>query len=177
VRQVDVAARTKRAGRPHLSEEARLEIVEEMGTMWYELGEPPIEGRIVGYLMLSDAPYVSSAELIDVLQTSAATISTTTRRLADVGFIRRVSVPGQRGNHFRVEDDIWGAFLAGERKYLGRRSQFASEILEKLGSEDVTLRRRVENMRDYMTWLASYHRKMLDDWEQFKRERDAHNPA
>jgi hypothetical protein len=28
-------------------------------------------------------------------------------------------------------------------------------------------------MRDYMTWLTSYHRKMLDDWEQFKRERDA----
>jgi DNA-binding transcriptional regulator GbsR (MarR family) len=148
-----------------------------MGTMWYEMGEPPIEGRIVGYLMLSNAPHVSSAELIEVLQTSAATISTTTRRLADVGFIRRVSVPGQRGNHFRVEDDIWGAFLAGERKYLGRRSQFASEILEKLGSDDATLRRRVENMRDYMTWLATYHRKMLDDWEQVKRERDAHNPS
>lgn len=28
-------------------------------------------------------------------------------------------------------------------------------------------------MRDYMTWLVTYHRKMLDDWEQFKRDRDA----
>jgi DNA-binding transcriptional regulator GbsR (MarR family) len=173
LRQVDVAARTKRAVRPHISDQSRLEIVEEMGTMWYEMGEPPIEGRIVGYLMLSNAPHVSSSELIEVLQTSAATISTTTRRLADVGFIRRVSVPGQRGNHFRVEDDIWGAFLAGERKYLDRRARFAEEILDQLGSEDAPLRRRVENMRDYMTWLASYHRKMLDDWEEFKRERDA----
>jgi DNA-binding transcriptional regulator GbsR (MarR family) len=168
-----VAARSKRAVRAHLSEESRREFVDEMGVMWYEMGEPPIEGRIVGYLMLSDAPQVSSAELIEVLQTSAATVSTTTRRLAEVGFIRRVSVPGQRGNHFRVEDDVWGAFLAGERKYLDRRARFAEHLLTQLGSDDATLRRRVENMRDYMTWLTSYHRKMLDDWEQFKRERDA----
>jgi DNA-binding transcriptional regulator GbsR (MarR family) len=112
-----------------------------------------------------------------VLQTSAATISTTTRRLAEVGFIRRVSVPGQRGNHFRVEDDVWGAFLAGERRYLDRRARFAEQVLTQLGSDDNTLRRRVENMRDYMTWLTTYHRKMLDDWEQFKRDRDARRPG
>jgi hypothetical protein len=32
-------------------------------------------------------------------------------------------------------------------------------------------------MRDYMTWLETYHRKMLEDWEEFKRQRDANGEA
>jgi hypothetical protein len=25
-------------------------------------------------------------------------------------------------------------------------------------------------MRDYMSWLRTYHRKMLDDYQEFKRQ-------
>ncbi len=146
--------------------------VSEMGSLWEELGMPHIEGRIVGYLMLTNAPVTSSAELITELQASAATISTSTRRLAEIGFIRKVKQPGTRGNFFRVEDDVWGAFLAGERKYLAHRATFAERIIAQLADDDTSPRRRLENMRDYMSWLSGYHRKMLADWEQFKLERD-----
>ncbi len=167
-----VASRTTGEAR-QLTEQARLEIVDEMGVMWEELGEPRIDGRVVGYLMLSNSASVSSAELITALQSSAATISTASRRLADVGFIKRVTAAGQRGHHYRVEEDVWGAFLAGERKYLDRRARFAEQVIEVLGPDDRSPRRRLENMRDYMTWLTTYHRKMLADWEQFKLERDS----
>ena len=28
-------------------------------------------------------------------------------------------------------------------------------------------------MRDYFNWLKPYHRKMLEDWEEFKRSKRA----
>lgn len=156
-----------------MAEDVRDQTVEEMGSMWEELGMPRIGGRIVGYLMLSNAASVSSAELAEALRTSPATISVSTRRLAEVGFIRKVTAEGKRGHRFRVDDDMWGAFLAGERKYLDKRTQFAEHVLELLGPDDDVPRQRVKNMRDYMRWLKAYHRKMLADWEQFKRDRDA----
>lgn len=156
-----------------MSSETHERLVEEMGELWEELGMPRTEGRIVGYLMLSNAPSVSSAELIDALHTSPATISVSTRRLAAIGFIRKVTAGGKRGHHFRVDEDIWGSFLAGERKNLGKRAVFAEQAIELMGADDEAPKQRLANMRDYMLWLTSYHRKMLADWEQFKRERDA----
>jgi DNA-binding transcriptional regulator GbsR (MarR family) len=144
-----------------------------MGVLWEELGMPRSEGRIVGCLMLSTVPAMSSADLMERLGMSAASISTSTRRLAEVGFIKKVTQPGRRGHFFKVEDDVWGAFLAGERGYLDKRVAFAERVLSLLGSEDDGPRRRVVNMRDYMAWLRTYHRKMLHDYEEFKRERAA----
>lgn len=142
-----------------------------MGVLWEELGMPRSEGRIVGCLMMSNEPALSSADLIEQLGMSAASVSTGTRRLAEVGFVKRVTQPGRRGHFFRVEDDVWGAFLAGERGYLDKRVAFAESVLELLGPDDEGPRRRVQNMRDYMSWLRTYHRQMLGDYEKFKRER------
>jgi len=150
----------------------RAGLVEEMGLIWAELGSPRMEGRVVGYLMFSNAPHVSTAELADALHASAGSISTTTRRLVEVGFIKRVAIPGERSYYFKAEDDVWGAFLAGERKYLRRRAEYAENALASLGRRDEVPRRRLENMRDYMTWLETAHRALLGDWQGFKRQRD-----
>jgi DNA-binding transcriptional regulator GbsR (MarR family) len=162
--------RTARKQAGHLAEEARHAIIDDMGVLWEELGMPRSEGRIVGCLMLSNEPAMSSADLMQTLGMSAASISTSTRRLAEVGFIKRVTQPGRRGHFFKVEDDVWGAFLAGERGYLDKRVAFAENVLELLGPDDAAPRRRVQNMRDYMSWLRTYHRKMLDDYQEFKRQ-------
>ncbi|HEX3813996.1 MAG TPA: MarR family transcriptional regulator [Mycobacteriales bacterium] len=160
-----------------ISDEERGRLVEEMGLVWTALGAPRMEGRIVGYLMFSNAPHVSTAELSEQLHASAGSISTTTRRLAEIGFIKQVAIPGERSYYFKAEDDVWGTFLAGERQYLRRRVTFAEDALAKLGKRDEAPRRRLANMRDYMTWLETYHRKMLEDWEEFKRQRDANGEA
>ena len=158
-----------------LGEQRRREIVEEMGVFWEQNGSPRMQGRIVGYLMLSDAPSVSTAELMSALQASAGSISTSTRLLVEQGFIRRVAAPAERSHYFRAEEDVWGAFLAGERGYLHSRKRFAEEVVRELGDADTPSRRRMSNMRDYMAWLADHHRAMLQDWEDFKRDRDAGN--
>jgi DNA-binding transcriptional regulator GbsR (MarR family) len=151
-----------------MTDAIRHDIIDDLGMLWDEMGMPRSEGRIVGCLMLSNVAAMSSADLMTELGMSAASISTATRRLAEVGFIKRVTQAGRRGHFFRVEDDVWGAFLAGERGYLDKRVSFAESVLGQLGPDDEGPRRRVMNMRDYMNWLRTCHRKMLGDWEQFK---------
>lgn len=175
-RHLDDAGLPTRPAARHLADERRCEIVDDMGSLWEELGMPRSEGRVVGCLMLTNQPSMSSAELMAALGMSAAGVSTATRRLAEVGFIRKVTQVGRRGHFFRVEDDMWGAFLAGERSYLDKRRSFAQRVLDELGPDDEAPRTRVQDMRDHLRWLSTYHRRMVEDWEQFRRQRTVDGP-
>ncbi|WP_108723838.1 GbsR/MarR family transcriptional regulator [Cellulomonas timonensis] len=156
------------ARQPTLDETSQ-RFVEEFGLAWEGMHSTRMEGRVIGLLMIIDEPYLSSAQIGSLLRASAGAVSTSTRRLGDAGFIKRHMIPGDRSHYFRVEDDIWGGFLAGERAYLVRLSDAITTGFATLDSdEDHPPRRRLTNARNYMTWLAGYHRKMLADWEAYR---------
>lgn len=137
--------------------------VEQFALTW----SPRMEGRIIALLMIMDRPYLSAQQIARLLKASAGAVSTGTRRLAEAGFIKRHSVLGDRQHYFRVEDDIWGSFLAGERNYLGHMRNVIDDGLAIAGDADGPHKRLV-NARNYMEWLAGYHRKMLADWEAYR---------
>lgn len=147
--------------------ERRREFVESFGVLREMAGSPRMEGRVLGYLMTSTKPYVSSAELAAALKASAGSISVITRRLIEMGMVARHAIPGDRSHYFKVDDDIWGSFLAGERRYLDRHRAMFVDLLADLPAELDGPRRRLRNARNYMEWLASYHRKMLADWKAY----------
>jgi DNA-binding transcriptional regulator GbsR (MarR family) len=146
----------------------RVEFVEQFALIRELAGSPRMEGRVLGYLMVSNKPYVSSAELSRALSASAGSISSTTRRLIDLGFIARHAVPGDRNHYFKVEDDVWGSFLAGERRSLGKQQQLFEGMLAELPEGMDGPRKRLRNARNYFEWLATYHKKMLADWQEHR---------
>ncbi|MGW4032990.1 transposase [Streptomyces sp. NPDC004838] len=149
---------------------SREAFVEEIGLVWEEGGSGRMDGRVVAYLLITDVPYVSSAELARELRVSAGSVSLATRRLVEAGFIRRHAVPGKRSHYFRVDDDVWGSFLAGERRYLARQEQLAEQALALLGPEEETPRRRLGNMRDYMRWVQGSHHDLLTQWKAYRAQ-------
>ncbi|MFT4122402.1 MAG: MarR family transcriptional regulator [Microbacteriaceae bacterium] len=157
-------------------ESGRIAFAFDFATMWTGSGASMMDGRVLGYLMIMRQPYISSADLARVLTASSGSVSMSTRRLVDAGFIKRHIIPGDRSHYFHADVDIWGSWLAGERRYLDRqraRIQDGMALLE--GSDDPgdqDALRRMRNGRDYMAWLRDYHYKMLEAWEAFKAERD-----
>ncbi|MGW7686230.1 GbsR/MarR family transcriptional regulator [Kribbella sp. NPDC054772] len=151
----------------------RVDFVEQFALIRELAGSPRMEGRVLGYLIVSNKPYVSSAELARALSASAGSISSTTRRLIDLGFIARHAVPGDRNHYFKVDDDIWGSFLAGERRSLHKQQQLFADMLQELPDDMPGPRKRLRNARNYFEWLTSYHRKMLADWEEYRDKLDA----
>ncbi|MGW3646242.1 transposase [Streptomyces sp. NPDC000878] len=149
---------------------SRESFVEEIGLVWEAAGSSRMDGRIIAYLLITDVPYVSSAELARALQVSAGSVSLATRRLVEAGFIRRHAVPGERSHYFRVDDDVWGSFLAGERRYLDRQEQLAAQAIALLGPEEEAPRRRLANMRDYMRWVRDSHHDLLTQWRNYRSQ-------
>jgi DNA-binding transcriptional regulator GbsR (MarR family) len=159
----------------------RQAFVEEFAIMLGEAaGMPLTDARVLGYLIMTRAAASSSADLQAALGASSGAVSMATRRLVDSGFVKRQTVPGERSHYFRAETDVWGSWLAGERKYLDRQRDVIARGLAVVeqdgrtgdGDLDAAVRERLRNGRDYMQWLHGHHRKMLEDWEAFKAARD-----
>jgi DNA-binding transcriptional regulator GbsR (MarR family) len=154
-------------------EQARRQFAEDLSLIWEMAGTSRMDGRVLGYLMITDQPYLSAAQLAEALHASAGAISMSTRRLVEMRFIRQHSIPGDRRHYFKSEDDPWGSFLTHEHRVLDREIETIEQAIAGLEAGSDQARRRLTNGRDYLEWVARYHQKMLGDWEAHKRERDA----
>jgi DNA-binding transcriptional regulator GbsR (MarR family) len=158
-------------------EQTRRQFAEDLSLIWEMAGTSRMDGRVLGYLMITDQPYLSSAELATALHASAGAVSMSTRRLVDTRFIRQHSIPGDRRHYFKAEDDPWGSFLSNEHRFFDREIATIDQAIAGLRPDEQAARRRLTNGRDYLIWIADYHNKMLLDWETHKRERAAREAA
>lgn len=150
-----------------LSQESRA-FIDDFATAFSAMNAGRMVGRVLGLMLIVDEPYLSSEQIVQALGASAGSVSTATRELQTVGFIKRHTVSGDRRHYFRVEDDAWGAFLAGERVYLRRMSAAFKTGLSELPDEAESPRKRLRNAARYMDWLEGYHRQILNDWEAYR---------
>jgi DNA-binding MarR family transcriptional regulator len=86
--------------------------VERVAVFWSgQSGLPPITGRIVGWLMISDSPEQSAAEIAAAIGASRASLTTSTQILTAIGLIHTVRRPGKRTVYYRIDDDAWEKML------------------------------------------------------------------
>lgn len=159
-----------------LPEELRT-FVEDFAFAWGAAGNPRMDGRVLGLLLIVDRPFLSSAQIAEMLGASAGAVSMSTRALVSLGFLKPHSLPGDRSRYFRVEEDVWGSFLAGERDYARRITSTIEYGLDAVSEDAVGPRTRLNNARRYMVWLVGYHRKMLSDWEAYRDSGIDEDPA
>lgn len=88
-------------------------IIERMGLIAEADGLPRIAGRIFGFLLLTPAP-CSLEAIAEALGVSRASVSTDTRRLAEVGLLERVGFPGDRRDYYTLSPN-------GFRRMIERR--------------------------------------------------------
>lgn len=81
------------------------DFIEEVGLVFEKTGLPRMSGRVFGWLLISDPPYQSPAEMADILLASKGSISTTIRLLMQIGLIQQHVIPGERHNHYRLKAD------------------------------------------------------------------------
>ncbi len=139
---------------------------EEMGVLFEMFGLPRMAGRIFGWLLISNPPHQSPAELVEVLQASKGSISTTTRLLMQVGLIERISLPGQRRDYFRIRPNAWSEMTKQRLAQITAFRQLAERGLGLLADMPAALRDRLQEMHDMHAFLEAELPLMNQRWEQ-----------
>jgi hypothetical protein len=142
------------------------QFAEEVGRVFEQLGVPRMAGRILGWLLICDPPRQSSADLGRALGASKGAISTATRILESWGLLRRIAVPGERGDFFEMSPDAFNR--AADQ--VGKARLFR-ELMEKglavLGDEDSP---RAARLRETRALYAFLERELPAVFERFRTE-------
>jgi DNA-binding transcriptional regulator GbsR (MarR family) len=117
--------------------------VERAGLLWENDGLPRIAGRIFGLMLISEEA-LSLDEIADALGVSKASVSTDTRLLERMGFIERVSKPGDRKDYYQQTE------TSSERAVAARiRRMHELEALIESGKELAVTRTVRQRLADH----------------------------
>ena len=149
--------------------------VEEVGVAFEQTGLPRMAGRVFGWLLISDPPYQSPAELAEVLMASKGSISTTIRLLTQIGLLEHFVIPGERHGHFRLRED---ALQRTIQHGLEDEIKLFRDIAQKglgLMKDQASIRRQwLEEMYDRYTFLEKEFPALMERWQ---RERKSGRPT
>ena len=141
------------------------EYVESFGLYWEQAGLPRMAGRILSWLLICDPPHQTMHELTEALQASKSSISTGTRMLIQMGIIERLSMPGQRRDHYRVVPDSWSHIMEEKaKKQFTELRRLAERGIALLDAASPARRQRLEEMRDYYVFMEREFPLILDHW-------------
>lgn len=148
--------------------EAELDFVDEVAVFFEREGMPLIAGRVIGWLLISDPPEQSPAQLEATLRVSRSSISSATRLLTPSGLVESVRVRGDRQQYFRIASDGWSRML--ERRYTQAASfrqvmEHGLRVLESQGASHER-RERLDNVHDLYTFLEAELPALLRRWKE-----------
>ena len=145
--------------------------VEEVGIVFEQTGLSRMAGRILGWLLISDPPHQSTAQLCEALMACKGSISTTTRLLIQSGLIERFSLPGVRYDYFRIRPDAWQHMIRrGLEDEIKMIRQLAEHGLELMADRTPLTRKWLEEMRDVYIFLEREFPALLERWEKERKE-------
>ena len=147
--------------------------IEEVGIGFEETGLPRMTGRLFGWLLISDPPHQSSAELAEVLMASKGSISTSTRFLIQMGLVERFVIPGVRYDYFRLKGEslqwIVKHGLEDEIKIFKGIAEKGMELMKDAAS---CRRLWLEEMYDRYTFLQEEFPRLMERYEQRRQQRE-----
>jgi len=140
--------------------------VEDFGLLFEESGHPRMAGRILGCLLISDPPYLSSIELSEILQASKGSLSTMTRFLLQMGLIERVGLPGRRRDYFQIKSSAWTQLVGHAVYEISALRKMTERGLELMEGQDSDLKQRLQEARDLFSYMEREYPLLIDRWEK-----------
>lgn len=143
---------------------AQQHFIEEVGLLFETVGFPRMAGRVLGWLLISDPPHQSPAELAETLQASKGSISTMTRLLEQIGLIERISLPGERRDYFRIKPNAWTELTSRRLAQITAFREVATRGLDLLAPDQPQLRQRLQEMHDIHAFFEAELPRLIEQW-------------
>ncbi|WP_166427757.1 GbsR/MarR family transcriptional regulator [Nonomuraea mesophila] len=157
--------------------EAELEFVDDVAVFFAREGLPLIAGRVVGWLLISDPPEQSAAELADVLRVSRSSISSATRLLTPSGLVEGVRRRGERQEYFRIAADGWSRMVAIRYAKTAAFRELTEVGLRVLAGSAPERRERLAGVHQLYQFLEQELPALWERWEAYRTATEATTDA
>ncbi|WP_367038179.1 helix-turn-helix domain-containing protein [Streptomyces sp. Je 1-332] len=129
---------------------------------------PKAAARMLGALMATDEPDLSSKDLIKALGISPAAVSNSGRLLLQMGLVERSVSPDTRRDHYRVRDELWVHLFREGFTIVGNTLTLLDATLEQAQGTGGRAITRIRDMRDFYWFLGQEMPAILDRYEEWQ---------
>lgn len=152
-------------------DDARLGQFTEAVGVWLaeQAGTPRMAGRVLGWLLVSDPPEQTAAELATALSASKGSISDATQLLVQIRLIERLRLRGERSDRFRLRPEAWTERLRHDRSISSFRALLAEGLSALEGAPAARLR-RLEELDAFYRWWEERLPLLWEEWQAHRSE-------
>ena len=146
--------------------------IERFTAQLTQAGFPRTPARIFVALLTSDSSTLTAAELADLLQTSAASVSGGVRYLLQVGLIGAEGEPGSRRQHYWMSEQVWQDIVRLRDRQFTRWAAEMEEGVRILGRDSPAGVRMAETVR-YFEFISAEMAGLLARWDSRRQAADS----
>jgi DNA-binding transcriptional regulator GbsR (MarR family) len=146
--------------------------VERMGTALADAGLRRLPSRVFAALTADEDGRMTSAELVEALGVSPASVSDAVRYLSQVGFIHRERERGGRRDVYVVDDDAWLQAMLREDQTYAPMIAALDDAVRSL-PEASQARRRLLLMREFLEFVGEEVKGIAERWLARRAEVEA----
>ncbi len=155
--------RAKPSGRHRLKLTPELHrFVQHMGGYFESSGVPPIGGRILGLLMVTDDP-LSAEEIASALNISRASVSTNFKVLAAAGLAERYTSHTDRTTYYVFPDTAWEQAMVLSARRAQSFKRIVEEGLAAMPEKDAA-RTHLVRGSEYADLVIEFFGRLIEEW-------------
>ena len=146
--------------------DAEITFADHMGRYYaHRFAFPPMVGRLIGYLLVSDPREQSIGELAEALLASRSAITNAVKTLETMHLIRRMRVAGERMDRVRLDPTSPQAMGLDTAEYEELR-ELASEGLEVVRDAPPERRALLLEMAAFTDFVIEQTKRMQQEWQE-----------
>jgi len=146
-------------------ERALADIVERAAAVLSASGFPKMPARVLMSLTVAEDS-LTAQELAERLGASAAAISGAVRYLETVGFVHRVSRPGERRARFELPANAWYGATLRKNPVFVQMAELSDRALEAIGDPTSPAARRTGEVGSFYRYIDQKMPELLRGWEE-----------
>jgi DNA-binding MarR family transcriptional regulator len=145
--------------------DAEITFADHMGRFYARrFSFPPMVGRLIGYLAVSDPPDPTIGELAEALLASRSAIAGAVKTLETIHVVRRSRVAGERMDRVRIDLSTQQSMGMDVSEY-EEMHELAREGLEVLGDAPLERRAPLLEMEAFSSFLVEQIPRLEQEWK------------
>ncbi|WP_205499955.1 GbsR/MarR family transcriptional regulator [Rufibacter psychrotolerans] len=141
-------------------------LIEKIGIYHEQQGLPPVVGRIMGLLYVSDRPHLSFEEIVDTLNISKSAASNALNLLLQMRLLEYTTYPGDRKRYFGALMDNWYEEVINKMESILGFSKLLRQANDLRGNSNPAMHEKVLERIEFMEFLSQEVPMLLEKWRQ-----------
>jgi len=153
-----------------MDREAYKRFIEQAADVLDEDELPHMAGRVVGALLVCVPPHMSLDQLAEDVQASKGAISMATQLLLRLGFLERISLPGERRHYYALRPNFLEDVMSERTEHILRHRQLFEAGMQLLRGEPLEAKTRLIELQAYLDFFADEIPGLSERWRSRRDE-------